>query len=42
MKSKAQILAQQLRNVGPKLAQRMLAVGIDSPAAFRAMGAQAA
>ncbi|WP_223787923.1 TfoX/Sxy family DNA transformation protein [Marinicella meishanensis] len=40
--SEGKRLAKQLRNVGPKMAQRMLDVGIDTPDALRAMGAQAA
>jgi DNA transformation protein len=32
-------LAKQLRNVGPKLAARMIAAGIDSPEKLRELGA---
>ena len=35
-------LAKQLRNVGPKLAAKLLAVGIDSPEKLRKMGAKKA
>jgi len=33
-------LARQLKNVGPKLAARMIAVGIDSGEKLRALGAK--
>ena len=35
-------LARQLRNVGPKLAERMVAAGIDSPEKLRQLGAKKA
>ena len=35
-------LAKQLRNVGPKLAAKLLAAGIDSPEKLRKMGAKKA
>ncbi|WP_162846915.1 TfoX/Sxy family DNA transformation protein [Marinicella litoralis] len=39
---KAKKLARQLRNVGPKLAQRLIDSGIETPAALRKLGAQEA
>jgi len=36
------ILAKQLRNVGPKLAARLIEVGIDSPEKLRKLGAKKA
>ena len=38
----AKILAKQLRNIGPKLAQKMADAGIDTPAKLRHMGAKKA
>jgi DNA transformation protein len=35
-------LAKKLRNVGPKLAERLLSVGIDSPEKLRRIGAKRA
>jgi DNA transformation protein len=35
-------LAKQLRNVGPKLAAKLIDAGIDSPAKLRALGAKRA
>ena len=35
-------LTKQLRNVGPKLAAKLLAAGIDSPAKLRELGAKEA
>lgn len=35
-------LAKQLRNVGPKLAAKLIEAGIDSPQKLRALGAKAA
>jgi len=35
-------LAKQLRNIGPKMAERMINVGIDTPEKLRAMGAKKA
>ena len=35
-------LAQQLRNVGPKLAAKLIEAGIDSPGKLRALGARRA
>lgn len=38
----AETLSKQLKNVGPKLASRMIEVGIDTPAKLRKMGAKKA
>ena len=38
----AKDLAKQLRNVGPKLASKMIAAGIDSPEKLRQLGAKKA
>jgi len=38
----AKKLAKQLRNVGPKLAARLIEVGIDSPEKLRELGAKGA
>ena len=35
-------LAHQLRNVGPKLAEKLIEAGIDSPAKLRQLGAKKA
>ncbi len=35
-------LSKQLRNVGPKLAERLIAVGIDTPEKLREIGARGA
>ena len=39
---KIQQLAKQLKNIGPQLAARLFAAGIDTPDKLRAMGARAA
>ena len=36
------ILSKQLRNVGPKLAEKLISAGIDSPKKLKEMGAKAA
>lgn len=41
-KNKAKLLARQLRNIGPKLADKLIAVGIDTPEKLSAIGAKAA
>lgn len=41
-KKVAKDLARQLRNVGPKLAEKLVAAGIDSPEKLRQMGAKEA
>ena len=40
--TKANRLAKQLRNVGPKLAARLIDAGIDTPEKLRALGARGA
>ena len=40
--AKIKQLSKQLKNVGPRLAEKLLAAGIDTPDALRAMGAKAA
>ena len=35
-------LSRKLKNIGPKLAQRLVSAGIDTPEKLRAMGATAA
>jgi len=42
MEVTAKALAKQLRNVGPKLAARLLEAGIDSPEKLRKLGAKKA
>jgi len=37
--NRAKSLAKELRNIGPKLAEKMIEVGIDSPKKLRTMGA---
>ena len=39
---KIKILSKQLRNVGPKLAEKLISAGIDSPKKLKEMGAKAA
>ena len=39
---KVKELSKKLKNVGPKLAQKLISAGIDSPEKLRAMGAKAA
>ena len=39
---KAKILAKQLRNVGPKMAARLIGAGIDTPVKLRRLGAKKA
>ena len=41
-KTKINELAKQLRNVGPKLAERLIAAGIDTPEELRNIGAKSA
>ena len=41
-KTKIKKLANQLKNVGPKLAERLIAAGIDTPEKLRKIGAKEA
>ncbi len=41
-KEKVAALAKQLRNVGPKLAEKLLEAGIDTPEKLHELGAKAA
>lgn len=41
-KQRIKALSKQLRNVGPRLAERLIEAGIDSPEKLRKVGAKAA
>ena len=40
--NKAKKLSKELKNIGPKLAEKLIEAGIDSPEKLRKMGAQVA
>ena len=42
MKVDPKALSKQLKNIGPKLAERLIEVGIDSPEKLKEMGAKSA